>query len=430
MAQLPAVLPSRKTMLQFKGLKDKHKQYNVTWNHLVEAFNVNIFDGTLVRRDGYTTLLNLTAAHSLYADRFGCFFVDNGVLYKTTDFLTSTAIYTLGHNNAVEYATGVDSTFFTDGSVLRLINGITGTVTSIIDDSRTPYKVPLPAGSRLLYHMGVLYSVVGSVVYFTDAYSLNMDTRRCMLPFPTTVQMIGGLETGLYISDENYTYFFSTTDPTADGAKLSVTLPYPAFKQTPLEVKADYFGNPKEGHLGDYLVFCTKNGFAFGTEDGEALPVTKEDVVFPSTCDSVKTAFVEKDGYYKLIANFINAGVGFNGASNTLAVPTAVPAPSTTTTTALPELLSGALVSVNFSNALVWHFTPLQSCTLNALGGHAGDTATLVVTTEGTDGFTLTFGDGFVRNPSTLPTNDGVVVTFTFVFDGTTWNQTASTETF
>lgn len=73
--------------------------------------------------------------------------------------------------------------------------------------------------------------------------------------------------------------------------------------------------------------------------------------------------------------------------------------------------------------------TPTGDCTLNAVGGSAGDLVTFAVTSAGTTSYTVTFGTNF-KSTGTLATGTVDAQLFTALFqclDGTTWAELART---
>lgn len=96
--------------------------------------------------------------------------------------------------------------------------------------------------------------------------------------------------------------------------------------------------------------------------------------------------------------------------------------------TGVAALTPGASVAVNFNNASVFTLTPAEGETITGSGGTPGATAYIVITTSGTNSYTLTFSTGFkVTGTLATGTVSAKVFVITFVYDGTNWNEVART---
>lgn len=91
-------------------------------------------------------------------------------------------------------------------------------------------------------------------------------------------------------------------------------------------------------------------------------------------------------------------------------------------------LTAGATVTLNCALGDVFTLTPAEAETINATNLAAGQRINLVITTSGTNSYTLTFSGNF-KVTGTLATGatSGKVFTVTFVSDGTNLNEVART---
>jgi hypothetical protein len=96
--------------------------------------------------------------------------------------------------------------------------------------------------------------------------------------------------------------------------------------------------------------------------------------------------------------------------------------------TAVSVLTAGSTVTLNCALGDVFTLTPGQAETINASNISAGQRVNLVVTTSGTDSYTLTFNTNF-KTTGTLATGatSGKVFVVAFVSDGTNLNEVART---
>ena len=91
-------------------------------------------------------------------------------------------------------------------------------------------------------------------------------------------------------------------------------------------------------------------------------------------------------------------------------------------------LTSSATISLNPTLGDVFTLTPAHTAAINASACIVGQRISIVVTTSGTDSFTLTFGTAF-KSTGTLATGVTTAKKFTisFVSDGTNYNEVART---
>jgi hypothetical protein len=96
--------------------------------------------------------------------------------------------------------------------------------------------------------------------------------------------------------------------------------------------------------------------------------------------------------------------------------------------TTVSALTAGSTVTLSCALGDVFTLTPGQAETINATNVSAGQRVDIVVTTSGTDSYTLTFGTNF-KSTGTLATgaSSGKVFVVSFVSDGTNLNEVART---
>ena len=96
--------------------------------------------------------------------------------------------------------------------------------------------------------------------------------------------------------------------------------------------------------------------------------------------------------------------------------------------TTVSALTAGSTVTLSCALGDVFTLTPGQAETINATNVSAGQRVDIVVTTSGTDSYTLTFGTNF-KSTGTLATgaSSGTVFVVSFVSDGTNLNEVART---
>lgn len=89
---------------------------------------------------------------------------------------------------------------------------------------------------------------------------------------------------------------------------------------------------------------------------------------------------------------------------------------------------SASTIALDTTLGGIFTLTPAHTATINAASVIAGREIVLVITTSGTNSFTLTFGTNF-KSTGTLATGtaNAKVFVIRFVSDGTNWNETSRT---
>ena len=249
------------------------------------AVNVQIDQtGWISRREGFTRQF-AGNCHSMYSDGNLCVFVANGNLYQLTENYSAVLIRQLTNNDRMAY-TVVNSEFYYTNNVDF------GIVTS---DGQykvweaQPYIGPVTnkvfdgprAGNHLAFFAGRVLVTEGPIIWWSEPYAFSwFDRTRNYVQLPTNVRMVQPVAQGLFISDEEQTYFLAGQDP--KEFIMKVVAPYPAVEWSDA---IDYVETWEVGfeHLDPGLcaLWASLEGACLGTPTGIFMNLNKKKVIYP-----------------------------------------------------------------------------------------------------------------------------------------------------
>lgn len=157
-------------------------------------------DGHFRRRKGFSKVVSGVGFRSGFSCAAGEFVVEGSQLKRWNADGTFTTIYSsvAGNECSFDYELGV--LYFADGNRVLKIDGTSVSTISI------------PAGTIVRRHNGRVYSVRGSVVWFTEPYEDHANTEHGFLQMPETVTVFEPVSDGIWIVADK-TYFLSGGDP-------------------------------------------------------------------------------------------------------------------------------------------------------------------------------------------------------------------------
>jgi len=136
------------------------------------------------------------------------------------------------------------------------------------------HMIPTVAGEILTSQNGRLFIARGNVLYYTVAHDLEtMDNRYCRIPMPKNLTMAVGLDGGIWVSYAGVIAFLQGAGP--DEYKFIVKADYSAVKGTAVRTKTSLFLKDQEGEA---VIFMTSKGVCIGTESGQLLPITEDQI--------------------------------------------------------------------------------------------------------------------------------------------------------
>ena len=261
---------------QFAGLNTVQRPEELRPEELSVARNIDIDrESRISRKQGYVITALTGSYHSLWSapDESICLAVKSGILYRVNTDWTVTALRSGVGDNDMQYVYVNGIVYYTNNTVIGYIQNGTS---NIFTDPSMSFKVAPFPGSCIEYHMGRLCIAKGPAVFFTDALALNrIDMRNGFKQFPSDVLMVKSVDSGLYVSDQNDTWFMAGDSPNTMklSAVESATIQGSAVVIDGSDIKTDL--------KGSVCIFTTKNGVCLGMGDGSVINVSKNKYKLP-----------------------------------------------------------------------------------------------------------------------------------------------------
>lgn len=256
--------------------------YPLTVAENVDIDNTNAISSRL----GSTLKLSGSSIHSLWSNGVVALFADGKSLYKLNKDYTSILLIKSGLSGLrIVYEPVVDRVYFTDGQYIGYYKDNTiydiAAPTAKYGTSGTlnmNFKAVLPAGQFLSRYKTKLLVGKGKVLYMADSLSHHYDVRRGYRTFGSDIKMIHALDTGIYISDSDYTYFLSEKEM---GEEIDVftrekVIDCPAMPYTDITIDGKYVG---EGQGDDVVMWTSKDGICMGDGNGKVESITRNNYI-------------------------------------------------------------------------------------------------------------------------------------------------------
>ncbi len=201
---------------------------------LAEAVNVDVVGGRLVRRPGFSRLVD-QGFHSLFSDGPNCYAVAGDTLYLVpgqgeprslrTGLTPGARVSFVAVGRDVYFANGVETGVIRDGLVRPW------SVPAYPGPDHAGRYVPPPAGHLLEYHAGRIWIARENLVCFTEGAGLFdwVDGLAGFLPpVVGAVRLLRAVAGGLLIGDEVGVTFAAGNDPrTMTFARVCPVAPIP-----------------------------------------------------------------------------------------------------------------------------------------------------------------------------------------------------------
>jgi len=253
---------------------------------LSSAVNVTIDNtGRVSRRKGFNQR-EAGEDHSIWCDGGDCFFIRETASYGSimqvgTD-LTSTGIWSgLVKNNRMSFLDWNGDTLYANGSQHGiLVNGVrsawpTGTYAG---PTTTRQFQDAPVGTHLAAHNGRVIVSVDNALFFSEPYAPGLFDLKLFWQLPTEIIMVRSVDSGLFVSDKNDTYFLAGTSPLDFIQRKVVSCPAHEWSVAHDDVELEDLGLDEVG-LG--IVWSSKQGLCIGLPSGRMRNLTKERLDYP-----------------------------------------------------------------------------------------------------------------------------------------------------
>ena len=246
-----------------------------------------------------TKTLQSGSYHSLFCDGGDCFVVSGSTLHQVAADGSLTTVRTGLTQAKMAYAQVGARTYYTNGYELGIISGGThedwtaGTYAG--PKTHRQFSAPFP-GHHLAEFFGRMVITRDNAVYWSEPYNFGLfDFAASFVQFHSKILMVKSVDTGLFVSTQNNTYFLMGTDPGKWVKRHAAG--FPAVEWT---CAIDYFNAADIGigSSGRCAVWASQEGAIMGTPDGGIVNLNKRKIIYP---EAAKSGFGGVFGY-----NFIH----------------------------------------------------------------------------------------------------------------------------
>jgi len=240
--------------------------------YLTECINVDIDNDLMPHRSsGYeTAVVSGTRIHSLWSNGSVCLFVHGNDLKIMDAAHSPSLLQASGGSGRMSYVDIPPKIFLTNESIIGYVQDLTFSAFTL--PSEMTYKILMPAGHLIGWYNGRLLVARGNDIWYSDAmYPGIMDERRNFKSFPSRISMMGSVQNGLWVSDQQNVYFLSGAD--IKDSSLIKKSDKPAILGT--SVTCDSQDVDGLDISGKVILWLSKNGVCLGGADGYFKELTK-----------------------------------------------------------------------------------------------------------------------------------------------------------
>jgi hypothetical protein len=252
---------------------------------LAVAYNIDHdYTGRISRRKGFVATSVTDACHSLFCDTGEALMVmGTSMCLIAPDLSAYRGIATVTAGAPVSYAQVGNMIFWVNGFEKGYVQHgenhawVKGTYYG--PTSRRVLSDP-PIGNLVASHAGRIYIASGSVLWISDAYSLNaFDMARGFFSFEgNEITMIKSVRAGMYVGTDQAVWFLHGNTPkTFQPVKAARS---GAFKGTAAMVDLSDI-SPKEfleNRTGEAVMWTGPEGISIGMPDGQVFHLTKDKI--------------------------------------------------------------------------------------------------------------------------------------------------------
>lgn len=180
---------------------------------------------------------------------------------------------------------------------------------------RTYMHAPMPAGGQLSNYNGRMYSPVGSVLCYSPSFNPNLTSARDgFIPFPDSVDMVLGLNSGLYVGTPTTVYWLGGGGPNDFTMNVAVDNGVIAGSGALVDATMFDLGIPS---LNPVAVWLSPHGYQIGLDGGKVLSPQKDRIILEAL--QANTHAFTRNGIKQLITSADSMSLGAGGATDSIA---------------------------------------------------------------------------------------------------------------
>ena len=262
---------------------------------LLTGINVFIDDvGRVNRLYGFTQVKG-GSYHSLFdCGEYALGVTGTSLVTIEADFATS-AIATVTQSARVSYVKVGGTIYYMNGYEKGMVSSRTYTAWTgesyVGPDTVKSFSDP-PIGELIAINSGRMYIASKDIIWYSQPYAYSWyNLGANYWPFSSEVSIMAPVNDGMYVSDQNATYFVAGLNP--KEATLTEVADYPAICGT--EVKVPSYRILDGRYVGTSYIWCSPRGVCLGAPSGQFINLTDRRLVLPS---ALRGAAIYRDGYY------------------------------------------------------------------------------------------------------------------------------------
>ena len=238
--------------------------------------------GRIGRRSGYSSLYS-GGFHSLYSNGQECYVCENEDLYQVAADLSIVGVRSGMSGDRVDYAStplGIYYVNGTDVGVLRDGASFLWPIGTYIGPETTRYFTTPPAGNHIEFFESRLFIAEDKTLWWTEPNNYGLiDQSRNFVMFKSRIRMIKAVDTGLFVSTDELTYFLAGKVPMEFTRKTVAEYPALEWSDCPHLVEAQDIG--LEG-AEQFAIWGSPEGVVLGSPQGGIINLTESKVRVPA----------------------------------------------------------------------------------------------------------------------------------------------------
>lgn len=264
------------------------------------AVNVVVTDAGRIERRPGKKLIRAGNYHSLYAGSNVDSFVimelagDGNLMRMNSDYSLIGLRDGLTKFKRMDFIRVVNRFYYTNTCENGFVgeDGISHPWPVYIGDDKTTRKFsPAPVGKHLGFFIGRLFVAVGDTLYWSEEFEPGLfDMENNFIKYRSEILMVKSVDEGLFVSDEEDTYFVAGRDPVEFDNK--VVLPYPSIEWGD---PTNYIKSTSAGFdvNGNTALWVSAKGIVAGLPDGTA-NLTDDKIDFPDAIQACSVLYNNK----------------------------------------------------------------------------------------------------------------------------------------
>lgn len=263
---------------------------------LAAAYNVDVEQGRLSRRRGYTQKRS-EPSHSLFVHDAECLFVSGGTLYRLNGDYSRTALRSNITDNPVAFCHAANVTYYSNGL-------ITGKVPLLGESSPwtcEDYVGPVtdrtfdnaPAGHLLAFHDSRVLVAQENVCWYSEKFAYSrFDLASNFIQEASSITLLAPVEGGIYIGTANQVFWYEGADFKTAKRDMKGTGALPGTSVVVAHTAVNRLLGTN--FTAPCVMWAAKDGIYVGAPGGFVTNITEGRLVLPDISKGCAVAFGDR----------------------------------------------------------------------------------------------------------------------------------------